>query len=202
MTDLTTHMLVEKAKRGDKDAWDKVIDRLAPYVRHWAIHLGARGDVLESILGAVVIRLKMKGLHSFDPKKGKFRPWLATVVANTFKDLRDKEIKERERTPSIGGTDWQEVMNDIAAAESLTDTLYDGYLIELLPDAIARVKIEYLSGDVKHQLKWKCFALTYFQDLKGPAVARELGITLNNVHIYNHEIRQRIKTIVEEQLIE
>src|SRR3954453_16660900 len=108
MTDTPTtqaSLLVRLGDTADAPAWGQFVDLYAPPVYACARRHGLQdadaADVTQDVMRAVY-RAFRRG--DYDPNRGRFRPWLITIVRNRLRDFvsaRARRAGLRER-PEVG----------------------------------------------------------------------------------------------------
>ena len=88
------HLLIKKAKEGDREAFQKIISQHLPNILNLATRmLGNRAEA-EDLSQDVMIKL-WKNLERYDPNKAKLSSWLYRITANQCLDhLRRKKTEQ------------------------------------------------------------------------------------------------------------
>lgn len=79
--------LVARAARGDDAALDALARELWPRIRRWALLELADPQAAEDACQDALVRL-IRHLHTYEPGRGPFVPWLRALVRNAARDQR------------------------------------------------------------------------------------------------------------------
>ncbi len=79
------NILAEKLKAGDENAAEMLYDYFAPKIYSFYIVRILHKETAEDLTQDVFIKL-IKKIHTFDPKKGDFAPWIWQVARNNLID--------------------------------------------------------------------------------------------------------------------
>lgn len=91
MTEPQDDILVERAKAGDRLAFDELYSKYKRPILNFVFRLIGNRDTAEEITQEVFIKVYMN-IITFDPKKGKVSSWIYTIAANLAKnELRDRK---------------------------------------------------------------------------------------------------------------
>lgn len=115
--------LIALAKKNEPEAWQIVADLYSPLISYWAWKKGVVCPHERENIVQEVFRRVIHGLDTFTKveNKGTFRGWLRTITNNLIYSNRLGE----ERLKAIGGSDWQQALNNIALDEPSVGSLLD-----------------------------------------------------------------------------
>ena len=94
MAENTRATLLERLRDGaDALAWDEFFARYWPTIYGFARHRGCSLHTAEEVVQDVMLKVfQQRDIFHYDPSRGRFRDWLATVVRN--------QVFERRRRPT------------------------------------------------------------------------------------------------------
>jgi RNA polymerase sigma-70 factor (ECF subfamily) len=169
----------------DAECWNAFVDRYAPKIYSWCRQRGLQEadaeDVTQEVLGQLVHKLRT---FTYDPHKGKFRGWLKTLTHHAWSDYMEKRrrIGGRPADPEVLAR-----LERLEAREDLLTALAEVFDLELLAEARARVQLTVSSRD------WEIFQALAIEGRPGPAVARELGMTVTAVLMAKSRIQKKLR---------
>ena len=176
----TTLLLPHLSAPGAEDAWRVFLGRYWPRLVEWARRNGAGRDDAEQIASQVVLKLACgRALASFDRGRGRFRPWLRTVVRRVALDFR-RQLRETPGGVGRGGDGGAfDALLDPASLHGLADDL-DARLAHDLQAAEAVV--ERVRARVK-RATWEAYYRTAVLGHDSAEVADALGLSLRAVYM-------------------
>jgi len=188
MNSKTQATLLNRLRDGtDPLAWDEFFERYWPLIYGYARHRGCSEHTAEEVVQEVMLKVfRQRDVFQYDPQRGRFRDWLATLVRNQAAEHRRRPS---ERAKAKGGD------TDIAIqeAEAGTDTpdadweaAFDQALLLLLLDAVRR------EVNPRVYLAFELFAL---EDLPADEVARSTGITRSSVYKTRTRVFKRLREL-------
>ena len=163
--------LLRRAAAGDRAAMDALARAWWPRMRRWAFLEAADGAAAEDACQEALVRL-IRHLHRYDPARGRFGPWLRTVVRNAARDQRRGAV-----LPFVerGG-----------AAPRL------GQRLDLRRSAEAALAaLRALTPRQRHLID-----LCDWQGMDVAEAAEILGITPGTVRVHLHDARQRLRALL------
>jgi RNA polymerase sigma-70 factor (ECF subfamily) len=169
----------------DADCWNAFVDRYAPKIygwcRQWRLQEADAQDVTQEVLAQLVRKLRT---FTYDPHKGTFRGWLKTLTHHAWCDY----LEERRRAGGVkGGPEVLARLDTLEARQDLLGALAEVFDLELLGEAQARVQLQVSPRD------WKIFQELAVAARPGPAVARELGMTVTAVLMARSRVQKRLR---------
>ena len=173
-------------------AWRTLAGRYGPLVARWGRARRLQPAAIDDLTQEVLVRLH-RALPEFryDPRRGRFRSYLRTVVENTIRDLRRAE--GRRGLPGFGGSAVAEALRRVPASE-------DRVLAEELSsrveadDARLRRAVERVKGRVEPHT-WRAFWRTEVESAGVAETAEELGLLKGSVH----KARSRVRKMLREE---
>lgn len=181
--------LVELARRGDRDAAERLLLRHELLVFRLVRNLLPRGEDVESAVQETFVRA-LRGLPRF-AGGATFSSWLATIAVNLCRD----RLRRHRLVPFVpledGGDDEPGPLEFLPAATP------DPERQAMARQAVGRVRREL--GRLPGRQR-EVFALRFFAglDLEGIAVA--LGVDVGTVKTHLHRGVQRVRRVAEEAL--
>ena len=89
--------LVEKCRRGDREAWEIIVRRRHSRIYNLAYRFTGRFDEAEDLTQEVFLKV-YRTLHSYRPDSGALETWIVRVARNHFIDHYRKHKTERSQT--------------------------------------------------------------------------------------------------------
>ncbi|HTU91696.1 MAG TPA: sigma-70 family RNA polymerase sigma factor [Gemmataceae bacterium] len=187
----TTLLLPMLSAPGAEDAWRVFLKRYWPLIVEWAKHGGAGRDDAEQIASEVLLKLSCgRALASFDRCRGRFRPWLRSVVRRAALDYcRALEKVAGGAGQGKNGADPLDILFDPTSLDSLADDL-DARLTHDLQAAEAA--IERVRRRVKPS-SWEAFYRTAVLGNGAVETADDLGLSVSAVYVAKRRIGQMLK---------
>jgi RNA polymerase sigma-70 factor (ECF subfamily) len=178
-------LLLLLAHPTDPEHWNAFVDRYAPTIYGWCRRRGLQEadaqDVTQEVLAQLVRKLRT---FTYDPHKGTFRGWLKTLTQHAWCDY----LEGRRRAGVAGtGLEAHERLETVEAREDFAKALEEAFDLELLAEAEARVRLQVSPRD------WKIFQDLAVDGRSGPAVARELGMTVSAVLMAKSRVQKKLR---------
>lgn len=178
----------------DAAAWSRFVDLYAPLVYRFARRRGLQdadaADLTQEVLRAVA---GAAGRFTYDPRQGRFRGWLQTVVRNK---LINFAAKARRQMRGSGDSAVQELLAASAEAPELEEAWRDEYHRHLFHWAAEQVRNEV------QRSTWEAFQRSAVEGKRGQAVATELGMSVAAVYLAKSRVLARIKELLKDELEE
>ena len=184
-------LLVRLRDAGDAQAWTDFVDLYAPLVYGYALKQGLQdadaSDLCQEVLRAVA---GAAGRFEYDPRLGRFRNWLFTMVRRKLINLRQRRVVRGS------GDDAMHTMLDQLPASNGDD-----------PDAewerdwqrrLFAWACEQARRDTNDRT-WRAFWATAVDGRSGKEVAAELGLTVAAVYLARGRVTARLKELVASQ---
>ncbi len=129
----TTNLtLLGHAARGSSDSWVRLERLYRPFMAGWFVRKGIRPEDADD-LSQDVLTVLVKELPTFQHNgmHGAFRTWLRNICLNRYHGY----VRKRDlRGAPMGGTEFQQQMNEVAGAEEIQDweREHDHYILARL----------------------------------------------------------------------
>lgn len=176
----TSPTLLNQARRGDREAWSRLVQIYGPLVYRWARRLGLQSadasDAMQETLASV-----SKDLRKFDSMtaSGKFRGWLWTITRRRIADLQ----RRRQDIALLGSSARQIEVGDSDRPPTDADSDDAG----VLQRAVLSYRDRY---DIK---TWKAFWMTVVEGRNCGDVAKDLGVSKWAVYKARSRILTRLR---------
>lgn len=186
----TTLLLPMLSAPGAEEAWRVFFRRYWPLLVDWAKR-GVGRDDAEQIASEVLLKLSCgRALASFDRSRGRFRPWLRSVVCRAIVDYHRAQKKVSGGTSQRkSGGDPLDTLIDPASLDELVDDL-DARLTQDL--RTAEGVIERVRRRVKPS-SWEAFYRTVVLGHDAIATADDLELSVAAVYVARRRIGQMLK---------
>ena len=172
----------------DPVAWEEFFARYWRLVFFFARRRGCGEHTAEEIVQDVMTTVFQKrDVFRYDPGKGRFRDWLATVVRNRVAEHRRAPA---QRVRGRGGDPEDEGINSPAEFEAAPDDLWEA--------AFERTLLAALLDVVRRQVEpatFQAFELTALGELSGAEVAAVTGLSRNAVYQARRTVLKRLKEL-------
>ncbi len=182
----TPRSLLERIRRNDARAWERLVGLYTPLLLHWCRRWGLRQedavDVLQEVFRAVASHI-----DGFRKKErgDTFRGWLRTILRSKVLD----HFRRRQREPDgIGGTDAQRrfaqrpgpVEAEEAAGEDNAER------------ALLHRALELIRGEFEERT-WRAFWRTMVEGRSPREVGEELGMSPGAVRVAKSRVLHRLR---------
>jgi RNA polymerase sigma-70 factor (ECF subfamily) len=182
--------LVELARRGDRDAAERLLLRHELLVFRLVRNLLPRGEDVESAVQETFVRA-LRGLPRFGGS-ATFSSWLAAIAVNLCRD----RLRRHRLVPFVplekGSDDDEPGPLDVLPAAT--------------PDPERQAMARQAVGRVRRELdrlpgrQREVFALRFFAGLDLEGIAAALGVDIGTVKTHLHRGVQRVRRVAEEAL--
>jgi RNA polymerase sigma-70 factor (ECF subfamily) len=163
--------------------WAAFVDRYGPKIYGWCRQRGLQEadaqDVTQEVLTQLVQKLRV---FTYDRDKGSFRSWLKTLTHHAWCDY----LESRRRAGDTADSEAQERLETLQAREDLLKALEESFDFEVLEEAKARVRLRVTPRD------WQIFEDLTLGDRSGPAVARELKMSVSAVLMAKSRVQKKL----------
>ena len=187
----TSRSLLGRARSGESDAWERVVELYAPLVYSWCRRCDLQetdiADILQEVFQAVALhldRFQHRG-HS-----GAYRGWLRAITTNKIRDLFRARARE---VPGAGGTVALNRLAAIADPASLAmgqDMAISEQAI-VLRAALERIRPRF------HEITWRAFWRTAVDGCPATEVADELSTSPGAVRVAKYRVLRRLRSELE-----
>jgi RNA polymerase sigma-70 factor (ECF subfamily) len=183
-----TTLLVLLRDPTNPEAWEAFVDRYGPKILGWCRRWHLQKEDAEDVTQDVLVRLAQH-LHTYNPKKGRFRSWLKRVTGNAWRDFRKKR---RRAGWGSGDPETQRFLENQEADDSLVRALEEEFDRELLEEAKARVQLR-----VKPST-WEAFELVAVEGWPGADVAAKLSLPVAAVYVAKARVQKMLREEVQQ----
>ncbi len=170
----------------DQQAWSKMVELYAPFIRQWLRVKGAAAhdidDIVQDVLSVVLRRLPE---FEKQPHSGAFRGWLRTITVNT---IRNHWRTQNKHPTATGGSDFLSMINELEDPHSQISKLWD---LEHNTHVT-----RYLLDKVESQFQpktWQAFLQFAIEGNPATQVADRLGISENAVFIAKSRVMAELR---------
>jgi RNA polymerase sigma-70 factor (ECF subfamily) len=182
----TSPSVLERARAGDAQAWERLVALYAPLVlqwcRGWELREHDAADVFQEVFQAVATHLA--GFRK-ERAGDTFRGWLRTITRNKVHDL----FRRQDREPGgIGGTDAQARLAEYPAPDRQDSSLSEERgERRLFAQALESIRAEFA------ERTWQAFWRTTIEGRPAPEVAAELSMSAGAVRVAKSRVLQRLR---------
>jgi RNA polymerase sigma-70 factor (ECF subfamily) len=171
----------------DQASWDEFVDRYGRHIYRWCRQWKLQDADAEDVTQDVLVKLTQKlRAFSYDPSRS-FRGWLKTVAHHAWRDFEDGR---RRAQAAAGDSQSQEQMLTVEAREDLIHRLQEGFDLELLEAAKARVRLRVAPHT------WEAFRLLALEGLAATEVAARVGLQVAMVYV----ARSKVQKMLQEEI--
>jgi RNA polymerase sigma-70 factor (ECF subfamily) len=168
-------------------AWERVVRLFGPTLYSRCRRRGLRAEEADDVVQEVFLAAARGVAHFRRNGSGRsFRAWLWGIARNKLKDHWHAKGKD---PVAQGGTDHQLGLAEVPAPEGRADA-DEAPAIE--QGSLARRALDLIRQDFQERT-WKAFWRFEVDGLPAAAVATELGITPNAVHVAVCRVRKRLR---------
>lgn len=173
--------LVARARKGERDARERLAREIYPVVLHWArVQTPGEADA-QDLTQDVVVRV-LRNLRSFRGD-ARFTTWLYRVVRNAAVDRRQRERRRRDREEGL------EVAHDIPAeAHEPGERLDRAAALRSVREAFRKLPAR----------QREIFDLADVQGLTSPEIAEKVGVAPSTVRVTLMKARRAIRSAMLE----
>jgi RNA polymerase sigma-70 factor (ECF subfamily) len=163
--------------------WPRLVRRYSPLLQSWLSAAGLQpadcDDLTQRALEVLVRRLPY---FKHNGRPGAFRAWLRGIVSNLMREFW------RARPTAESAQVLEQLADSSTALSRLWDEQHDRHVLRMLLD---EVRPEFT------ETTWLAFCRVTFDDVPARVVARELGLTVNAVHIAKSRVLTRLRRVAE-----
>lgn len=174
---VTETELIERAQRGDKDAYIELIRIHQRTVEKFAFQCGVHSNDLADVSQEVFVKL-YRFLHQF--KQDRFTTWLYKITLNATRDYYRKEQREQAKEERLGAQQHS------SSAEK--------YVLNFEEDRQLHNAIKELDEKYRYPL-----ILFYFHEFKYEEIAEVLNISLATVKVRLLRAKEKLKAVLMEE---
>ena len=181
----TRATLLEHLRNGaDQLSWEEFFRTYWPLLYVLAKQRGCSDHTAEEVVQDVILTVfERRDFYEYDPKRGRFRDWLATLVRNKVAEYRRRPS---ERVRAQGGDSGTEMLD--RASDDLPP---DAQCEAAFEDGLLLVLLEVVRRETKPQT-YLAFELSALHQLRGAEVAEATGMTPNAVYKARKRVLRRL----------
>jgi RNA polymerase sigma factor (sigma-70 family) len=171
----------------DPMAWDEFFARYWPLIFAMARHRDCSEHTAEEIVQEVMLKVfQQRDVFRYDPRQGRFRDWLGTLVRNKVAEHRRRPA---QRVRARGG-DSDVATVGVQSRETQPDAAWEAAFEQSLLTAMLDVLRREMDPEV--YLAFELFAL---QDVPCGAVVRTTGLSRHAVYRTRRRVFQRLREL-------
>jgi RNA polymerase sigma-70 factor (ECF subfamily) len=176
--------LQEPAGHPSEQAWRRFVNLYTPLLFQWARRVGARDQEIPDLVQEVFVVLAGE-LRSFQHGPGRrFRGWLWTVLLNKWRD----HARRRAAVPTVEAEAALATVSLEDPVAEFTEEEYRTYLIGRVLE-IMRVELP--------DREWQACRDYILRGRSVAEVARELGLSVNQVYLAKSRLLRRLREELE-----
>lgn len=183
----TRATLLERLRDGDAVmAWEEFFQRYWRLIHAAARNRGCREHTAEEIVQEVMLTVfQRRDVFRYDPKRGRFRDWLRTVVRNAVAEHR-RAPSQRVRARGGNAEDSFPEPADDGTPDAAWEAAFEDSMLAALLDVVRR--------EVTPET-FQAFELLALEELSGRQVARLTGLTRNAVYLARKRVLKRLQEL-------
>ena len=187
MCESRTTLIRRLENPGDSRAWEEFVDLYGATIFSWGKRLGLQDADAEDLTQEAFRRV-VRSLPSYDRQRGRFRPWLFTIVRNEFLKWRERRGKRPQAADGRAGEEL------IALAASPDDPAYwnEEYERNLLKVALERLGRRLSARN--YQVFWE----TEMENRSPQEIAQREGMTLGAVYVTRSRAMAQLRQVIQE----
>jgi RNA polymerase sigma factor (sigma-70 family) len=188
MNDRTQATLLERLRDGaDPLAWDEFSARYWPVIFALARYRGCSDHTAEEIVQDVVLKVfEQRDVFHYDPKRGRFRDWLSTLVRNKVAEHRRRPA---QRIRGRGGD------SDAARIEpKVDDVMPDAKWEAAFEQSLLAAMLDVIRREFSPE-EYLAFELLALQELHWSTVAQATGLNRHTVYRNRKRILARLREL-------
>ena len=175
----------------DDEAWREFVDAYWPLVVRLATRRGLQeADALDAAQSTFMAITNAMKSFSYDPNRGLFRGWIATITG--------REVERHRRRLKLSRSAGDQVL-DQAAGQCTGTFLNDQMCMRVRDKALDRVK-ENFAPD-----RWRAFEMVWLEDGQPDEVARHLDRDVQWVYKAKfdalHQLRREVEMIISDSAV-
>ncbi len=188
MKSSTSATLLDRLRDGrDGLAWDEFFQRYGLLIYTYASRRGCSSHTAEEIVQDVMLKLfERKDVFRYDPERGRFRDWLATVVRNKVAELRRRPAARDRARGGNGSDNLPEPADGAVAPDDVWEAAFEQSLLWALLEV------------VRHEMdprSYLAFEMTVLNELPANKVAAHLGMSRSTVFRTRKKVLRRLEQL-------
>ncbi len=181
----TNHDLLGRlrARREDPAAWQEFVSLYGAPLHRWCRSHGLSPDDADDVAQDVLVRFwRQSKRYRHDPSSP-FRTHLRKIVLDAVADRQTQVVSAHDG--AVG-----DLLASVPAREDLVARLEAAYDTDAAAGALREVERRVQPHT------WRAFQLQVLEGMRGEAVARELGVTVNVVYVARHKVTRMLREAV------
>jgi RNA polymerase sigma-70 factor (ECF subfamily) len=164
-------------------AWEDFFRRYWRLIYSFARRRGCSEQTADDILQDVMLTaFQQRDVFRYDPARGRFRDWLATVVRNVVAQ-HHRRASQRVRGQGGAGAQPAPAEDETAAPDGVWEAAFEESLLAALLDAVRK--------EVSPET-YQAFELLALGELPGAEVAAMTGLSRNAVYLARRRVLTRL----------
>jgi RNA polymerase sigma-70 factor (ECF subfamily) len=168
----------------DQAAWQEFVARYGPHIHQWCRQWHLQEADAQDTTQIVLLKMSEKlGDFAYDPERS-FRAWLKKVTLNAWRKLaahQDRAV-QGSGTPQV-----DELLQSVAARDSLVARLEEEFDRELLEEATLRVRLRV------EPRTWEAFRLLALDGCSGAEAAAQLQMKVATVFVAKSKVQKMLQ---------
>ena len=187
MQSSTQATLLRRMREGaDPLAWDQFFERYWPMIYALARHRGCSDHTAEEIVQEVMLKVfEQRDVFQYDPQRGRFRDWLATLVRNKVAEYRRRPS---QRMRGRGGD------SDVGLMEREVDAQPDARWEAVFEQSLLLALLDVVRREFSAEA-YLAFELLALRELPWATVARTTGLSRHAIYRARKRILNRLRQL-------
>lgn len=189
-TENTSLSLLEGAKAGSHESWERLDGIYRPFLRRWFRYRSIQDDIADDLTQQVLLAFSRE-LPNFEHsgRTGSLRSWLRQAAI--FKE-KGYWRNQQSREDAVGGTGFhvllEELEDDDSTLAQYWDQQHDRFVLQKLLDDIApKFEANTMTAFVRYTLDGE----------SAQKVANELGMSVGSIYVAKSRVLQRLRAEAE-----
>jgi RNA polymerase sigma-70 factor (ECF subfamily) len=190
--DSTSASLIARARVGDAQAWERLVELYGPVIYRWGRQAGLQdsdaADVMQEVFRDVA-----RGLGGFQKQSedDTFRGWLWTIARNQIRRLANRQSHQPRPAGGTAANHRLEQTPDLLEQSSTPDDA--AVRTTLVQRALALIQGEF------QERTWKAFWRLTMTNDSAATIASELSMTEKSVRQAKYRVLCRLKEILSDE---
>jgi RNA polymerase sigma factor (sigma-70 family) len=188
MKSSTSATLLDRLRDGrDGLAWDEFFQRYWLLIYTYASNRGCSSHTAEELVQDVMLKLfERKDVFRYDPQRGRFRDWLATVVRNKVAELRRRPAARGRARGGNGSDNPPEPADGACAPDEIWEAAFEQSLLWALLEVVRQEM---------NPRSYLAFEMTVLNELPANKVAAHLGMSRSTVFRMRKKVLGRLEQL-------
>lgn len=172
----------------DAALWGRLEVRYRPYLLVWCRRQAIQGSDADDLTQEILTKLlSILVRFQYDPSRGTFRGFLASIAEWTWIDL----CKKRRRQLPVDATARDAVWLDaVEARDDFLAMLHERFDLHIFEEA------KRMAREASPEKEWRAWCACKLEEVSAPKIAAELGIKAGSVYEYCSRVEERIRGAV------